>query len=82
MTVHVDNTGAIFMFNKNINMVSGTKHVDVRTKYVNKYCEDGVVKIIFVQPANNDTDIFTKNLGQELHNKNPSKLISTKSQAV
>ena len=69
---------------KNINTTSGTKHVDVRTKskYVNEYCEDGVIKIIFVESADNDADIFTKNLGQELHNKHSSKLISTKNQAV
>ena len=81
ITVRVDNTGAIFM-SKNINTTSGTKHVDVRTKYVNQYCEDGIVKIIFVESANNDADIFTKNLGQELHNKHSSKLISAKNQAV
>ena len=81
ITVRVDNTGAIFMA-KNINTTSGTKHVDVRTKYVNEYCEDGVIKIIFVESANNDADIFTKNLGQELHNKHSNKLISTKNQAV
>ena len=67
---------------KNINTTSDTKHVDVRTKYVNEYCEDGIVKIIFVESANNDADIFTKNLGQELHNKHSSKLISAKNQAV
>ena len=33
ITVRVDNTGAIFMA-KNTNTTSGTKHVDVRTKYV------------------------------------------------
>ena len=80
ITVRVDNTGAISM-SKNINTTSGTKHVDVRTKYVNQYCEDGVVKIVFVESANNDADILTKNLGQELHNKHSNKLISDKNQA-
>ena len=75
--VRVDNTGAIFM-SKNINTTSGTKHVDGRTKYVNQYCEDGVIKIVFVESANNDADIFTKNLGQDLHNKHSNKLTSKK----
>ena len=48
---------------KNVNTTSGTKHVDVRTKYVNKYCEVGIVKIIFVESVNNDADIFTKKFG-------------------
>ena len=80
ITVRVDNIEASLM-SKNINMTSGTKHVDVRTKYVNKYCEDGVIKIIFVESANNSADIFTKNLGQDLHNKHSNGLISEKNQA-
>ena len=64
IAVRIDNTGAIFM-SKNINMTSGTKHVDVRTKYVNQYCEDGVVKIVFVE---------------SVHNKHSNKLISDKNQ--
>ena len=61
---------------KNINTTSGTKHIDVRTKYVNQYCEDGVVKIVFVESANNDADIFTKNLGRDLHNKHSNISLS------
>ena len=57
ITVHVDNTGAMFT-PKNINTTSDTKHVDVHTKYINQYCEDDVVKIVFVESANNDADIF------------------------
>ena len=77
----IDNIGAICM-SKNINTTSGTKHVDVRTKYVNQYCEDGVLKIVFVESANSDADVFTKNLGQDLHNKHSNKLISKKNQAI
>ena len=50
----------------------------MRTKYVNQYCEDGVIKIVFVESANNDADIFTKNLGQDHHNKHSNKLTSKK----
>ena len=59
ITVRVDNIGAIIV-SKNNNTTSGTKHIDVRTKYVSQYCEDGVIKIIFVESANNDADIFTR----------------------
>ena len=59
ITVRVDNTGAIFVF-KNTNTTSGTKHVDVRIKYVNKYCEDGLVKIIFVESVNNNAGILPR----------------------
>ena len=39
---------------------SRTKHVDIRTKYVHEYKEDGVMKIIFVKPEDNTSDIMTK----------------------
>ena len=51
--VRVDNMGAIFMAS-NITTTSHTKHVDIRYKYVNKYVEDEVVKIVFVKSAEND----------------------------
>ena len=63
-------------------MASGTKHVDVRTKYVNQYCEDGIVKIISLELANDDTDIFTKLFNQDFHNKHSDKLISTKTSCL
>eukprot|EP00956_Cyclotella_meneghiniana_P000877 scaffold1009_cov67-Cyclotella_meneghiniana.AAC.1 len=43
VTVRVDNVGAIFM-SKNISTSNRTKHVDIRTKYVNEYVEDGIIK--------------------------------------
>ena len=72
--VRVDNIGAIWM-SQNINTTNRTKHVDIRTKYVNEYCEDGVLKIIFVKSADNDSDIMTKNLSSDLHTKHANKLI-------
>ena len=60
VTVRVDNVGAIFMAS-NITTTCCTKHVDIRYKYVNEYVEDGVVKIVFVKSADNDSNILTKN---------------------
>ena len=60
ITVRVDNLGAIFMAS-NITTTSCTKHMDIRYKYVNKYVEDVVVKMIVVKSADNDSDILTKN---------------------
>ena len=68
IVVNVDNMKAIFM-SKNINMMGRSKHIDLRTKYVNEYVEDGVLKIVYVKSEENDADIFTKNLGSELHGK-------------
>ena len=44
----------------NITPTWSTKHVNIRYKYVNKYVEDRVVKIIFVKYADNVGNILTK----------------------
>ena len=65
VTVRVDKVGAMFMASI-ITTTSCTKHVDIRYKYVNEYVKDGIVKIIFVKSAENDSN---KNLSTELHKK-------------
>ena len=75
--VRVDNVGAVFMA-KNITTTGRTKHVDIRTKYVNEYVEDGMVKIIFVKTEDNLADCLTKNLGSSLHTKHSQKMIKLK----
>ena len=70
--VRVDNVGVIYLAQ---NAVSGPrmKHVDIRYHFVRDYIEDGVIKIIFVRSEENDSDIFTKNLGEEAFNKHCKK---------
>ena len=77
IVVNVDNMGAIFM-SKNINTSSRSKHIDVRTKYVNEYVEDGKLRIIYVKTEDNDSDLYTKNLGSELYLKHSSKIVGSK----
>ena len=77
VTVRVDNMGAIFMAN-DITTTCRTKHVDIRYKYVTEYVEDGVVKIIFVKSVDNDSNILTKNLSADLHDKNAKKMVIEK----
>jgi len=72
--VRVDNVGAVFMA-KNITTTGRTKHVDIRTKYVNEYVEDGKIKIIFVKTEDNLADCLTKNLGSLLHTKHSHRMI-------
>ena len=45
---------------------------------MNKYVEDGVVKIVFVKSAENDSNIFTKNLSADLHEKHLKKVVGEK----
>ena len=77
VTVRVDNIGAIFM-SQNVTTTSNTKHVDIRTKFVIKYQEDKVIKIVFVKSEDNDSDIMTKNLGSLLPSKHSAKMITKK----
>ena len=52
-----------------------TKHIDVRYHFISEYIVDGTVEIIFVPSENNDTDIFTKNVGKETHKKHSMKFM-------
>ena len=45
---------------------------------MNEYAEDGVVKIIFVKFADNDSEILTKNLSAELYEKYSKKVLGDK----
>ena len=45
---------------------------------MNELVEDGFLRIIFVKTVNNDADLFTKNLGRELHDKHSKKMVGQK----
>jgi hypothetical protein len=72
--VRVDNVGAIYLAQ---NAVSGPKmkHVDVQYHFVQEYIKDGIVNIVFVKSEDNNSDIYTKNLGEELFYKHSGKYI-------
>ena len=72
VTVRVDNIGAIFMAS-NIMTESCTKHMDLRYKYVNEYVDNGILKIVFVKSADNDSNILIKNLTTVLHEKHSNR---------
>ena len=75
--VHVDNIGAIFMSNT-VAVSQRTKHIDIRTRFINEFVEEEFIKIIFVRTKENISDIFTKNLGTELFQKHSTKLVDEK----
>ena len=77
IVVRVDNIGAIFLGN-NVSISDRTKHIDIRAKFVTQMCLDGFLKIIFVKSEENDSDIFTKNLPSDLHQKHARKLVAQK----
>jgi hypothetical protein len=73
-TLHVDNIGAIYLSSSQMSS-QRTKHIDIRHHGIKEYIEDGFIEVVFVKSENNDSDIFTKNLGNELHEKHSSKFI-------
>ena len=77
VVVRVDNTGAIFMGN-NVTTNQRTKHVDIRTKFVREYVEDGVIKIVFVKSVNNRADLMTKNVSGDLFERHSQELVHKK----
>ena len=47
---------------------------------VNGYIEDKIIKIIFVDSAENDSDILTKSSSTYLHEKHSKKIVGEKHQ--
>ena len=77
ITVHVDNVGEIWLSN-NRTTSDRTKHIDIRTSFVNEYQEDGKIIIKFVKSVDNEADIFTKNTTNVIFHNHQKKLVSDK----
>ena len=73
ITLYVDNIGAIFLVN-NCTTSDLMKHVDIHNHLICEYVQDGMVKIGFVKLEENDADLFTKNLPDNLLEKHAKKL--------
>ncbi len=63
--VFIDNVGAMFLAN---NSTTGqrTKHIDVRYHYSRELILSGIIILEFVHTLENESDIYTKNVGNEL----------------
>jgi hypothetical protein len=73
--VNVDNIGAIYLA-QNATTGNRTKHIDTRYHFVREYIEQGIMKVIFVRSAENDADIFTKNLPTDAYMKHQMKIMN------
>jgi hypothetical protein len=64
--VKSDNVGALLM-----SQISSTgvrsRHVDTRYHIIREDREDEIVKVEFLNSSENDSDIFTKNVGQDTY---------------
>ena len=72
--VHVNNIGATYMA-ENGSSSNQTKHINMLYHFLKESIEEGIMKIEFVILENNNSDIFTKNLGQELFKKHSEKFM-------
>jgi hypothetical protein len=72
--VKTDNIGAMFMA-QNASSGVRTRHVDTRYHFVRENLEDGIIKIEFVKSAENDSDIFTKNVSQDVYERHVKKFL-------
>ena len=72
--IEVDNVGAIYLA-YNPSLSQRTKHMDCRMHYVREFCEDGILKVIFVSSEDNDSDICTKNTMQKTFEKHSDKVL-------
>ena len=75
--VKVDNIGAIFMTG-NSTSSSRTRHIDTRHFYVKDLQNDGLIKVDFVRSEDNVSDIETKNVTGEVHEKHEDKYLLDK----
>jgi len=66
ITMHIDNTGAINLSEKNLNN-QRTKHIDIRYHHIRDWVQSKVVKIEKVRSIDNIADLFTKPLPARLH---------------
>ena len=74
IVIKVDNIGAMFLCN-NFSTSQRTKHIDIRQHFVRGYIEDDILKVVFVRSEDNDADIFTKNVTEDLYIKHSSKMV-------
>jgi hypothetical protein len=72
--MYCNNVGAIFMA-ENAMATVRTKLVDARYHFGREYVESGFLKIMFVNSKENKSDIFTKNVSSELHDKHKGTYI-------
>ena len=74
ITLHVDNVGAIWLSN-NMTTSDRTKHIDIRTSFVEENQEDRKIIIKLVKSEDNEADIFTKNATNAIFENHQKKLV-------
>jgi hypothetical protein len=71
IVVKTNKIGAIFISEN----TSTGRHVDTRYHFVQDSIEDDFIKIEFIRSAENDSDLFTKNVNQDFFEKQMKKYL-------
>jgi sulfatase maturation enzyme AslB (radical SAM superfamily) len=72
--VKTDNVGAMFMAQYSSSGVR-TRHVDTWYHFVRENLDDGIIKIEFIKSVENQSDIFTKSVTQEIYERHVEKIL-------
>jgi hypothetical protein len=72
--VKTDNVGAMFMAQNSSSGVR-TRHFNTQYHFVQENLEEGIIKIEFVKSVDNESDIFTKNVTQEIYERHVEKIL-------
>ena len=75
MILQVDNQGIVDLVN-NWSVTGCTHPITVRTNFLHKFKEQGLIKVEWIPTAENSTDLFTKNLQGPLFEKHASVYVS------
>ena len=54
-----------------------TRHIDIRAHFIKGFVLHGMIDIVFVMSAQNDSDLFTKNLPSVAHRCHSEKVVWT-----
>jgi hypothetical protein len=63
------------LWHKNTSSDVRTRQVDTQYHFVRETSEDKIIKVEFVKSAENDSSIFTKNVRQEIYERNMEKYL-------
>ena len=72
MILHIDNKGAVDLAN-NWSVGGRTRHVEVKQHFLRDLKEQGLIRVEWLPTDENESDLFTKNLGVPEFNKYASK---------
>jgi hypothetical protein len=72
--VKTEDFGAMFMAQNSSSGVR-TRHVDTQYHFFRENLDDGITKIEFIKHLENQSDIFTKNVTQEIYERHVEKFL-------